>query len=308
MAASALRKAALALSTVGVIAAAACGAPPAGPTGAGQGGGEHAQHGGQGGGMQDGMQDGAAGGHHHDSEETGSGLTDVQGGYRLAEVTAPMSPGRPGTLSFRILGPNGAAQTRYQPEQTQLLHGYVVRGDLTDFDHVHPQMAPDGRWSAPLLLERPGPYRVVTEFIALDDAGAPHHRVLAADVEVPGPYTAAALPAPSGQAAADGYVVSVAPQTQPDGTTRLALRFDRNGAPVTDLEPYLETYAHLTGFHEDDLEAVHFHPSAQPVPGRTGGPALDAAAEFPSPGNYRLFIQFQTAGTVHTAPLTLTAP
>ncbi|MGV9242332.1 hypothetical protein [Streptomyces sp. NPDC003710] len=39
--------------------------------------------------------------------------------------------------------------------------------------------------------------------------------------------------------------------------------------------------------------------------GDHGGPDLYFHAELPTSGNWRLFLQFQTGGTLHTAALTL---
>ena len=46
-----------------------------------------------------------------------------------------------------------------------------------------------------------------------------------------------------------------------------------------------------------DLGYLHIHPSTR---AETAG-VVAFAATFPSPGLYRLFLQFQTNGTVHTA-------
>ena len=76
------------------------------------------------------------------------------------------------------------------------------------------------------------------------------------------------------------------------------------GRPVTDLQPYLSTYAHLTAFHDGDLAFAHLHPEGA-VSGEHGGPTLAFHTTFDKPGNWRLFIQFQTDGTLHTAAVTL---
>lgn len=47
------------------------------------------------------------------------------------------------------------------------------------------------------------------------------------------------------------------------------------------------------------------HPE-DPVTGEHGGPGPPFRAALPKPGNWRLFLQFQTAGTRHTAAFTLT--
>ena len=75
---------------------------------------------------------------------------------------------------------------------------------------------------------------------------------------------------------------------------------------VTDLQPYLGTYAHVTAMHQGDLAFAHLHPEGT-VSGDHGGPTLNVHAQLPAPGNWRLFIQFQTGGVLHTAPITITA-
>ncbi|MGW4391779.1 hypothetical protein [Streptomyces sp. NPDC004685] len=65
----------------------------------------------------------------------------------------------------------------------------------------------------------------------------------------------------------------------------------------------LDTYAHLTPFHEGDAAFAHLHPTTK-VSGDNGGPDLSFHAELPTSGNWRLFLQFQTGGKLHTAALT----
>ncbi|MFD4247041.1 hypothetical protein ACFWP3_36460 [Streptomyces sp. NPDC058525] len=78
------------------------------------------------------------------------------------------------------------------------------------------------------------------------------------------------------------------------------------GKPVTDLQPYLDTYAHLTAFHEGDQAVAHLHPENK-VTTAGGGLDLSIHAQLDKPGNCRLFLQFQTDGKLHTAALTLRA-
>ncbi|WP_136245644.1 hypothetical protein [Mycobacterium intracellulare] len=247
----------------------------------------------------------AAPGDHH--EHSGRGVTDVQDGYHLALLGAPTAAGGPGGLSFRITGPTGAAQTRFQLEQERLMHVYVVRADLTDFYHIHPDMAPDGTWSVPLTLSRPGPYHVVTEFVALDEQNQPHHLMLGANVVLPGQYSPEQLPGPSQETNVDGYTVRVEGTPVADQATMLTLKITKGGAPVTDIEPYLGVYAHLTAFHEGDLQAVHIHPHNEPSGNQGSPPELMVHTEFPAAGLYRMFIQFQTGGQLHTAAITVQA-
>ena len=88
--------------------------------------------------------------------------------------------------------------------------------------------------------------------------------------------------------------------------SELKLTFSRDGKAVTDLQPYLDTYAHVTAIHQGDLAFAHLHPDGTAT-GASGGPALTLHADLPEAGNYRVFIQFQTDGILHTAPITLAA-
>lgn len=249
---------------------------------------------------------GAPAGHGHasDVDTAGDGRSATAGGYTLDRVRFPDAPGK-GTLSFRIRNDHGQPHTRFQREQAKLMHVYVVRTDLADFDHVHPDMAADGTWTTPLTLERPGTYRVVTEFVATGHHGPNAHVVLGDDITVGGPHTDEPLPGTDAPVRADGYELHLFGDLTAGEPTSFKIHFTHGGDEVTDLEPYLEAYAHLTGFRRGDLTTVHLHPEESAKPGGRGGPMLAFHAEFDKPGTYRLFIQFQTGGRLHTAPATV---
>lgn len=111
----------------------------------------------------------------------------VQDGFRLATQQIPTAAGQQSELSFRVSGPSGAPQTRFEEVHEKLMHVFVVRQDLNDFYHIHPTMAPDGTWSVPLTLRRPGPYRLVTDFVAVDEQNQPHPLVLEPTLNSPDP-------------------------------------------------------------------------------------------------------------------------
>jgi hypothetical protein len=56
--------------------------------------------------------------------------------------------------------------------------------------------------------------------------------------------------------------------------------------------------------HDNDLAFAHLHPRGT-VNGDHGGPVLLFEAMLPKGGNWRLFVQFQTADALHTAAVTL---
>ena len=235
---------------------------------------------------------------------SGDGLSASQSGFTLMPGTTTVPANAPGTFPFRITGPDGATVTQFVPEQTQLLHFYLIRSDLTGFAHLHPTMAADGTWTATLPAMTPGDWRVYTQFTVNHPSDVTLPLVLSAAVSVPGTATTQPIPAPSNTATVDGYTVTLSGQPTAGHNGPLTFVFSRDGQPVTDLQPYLDTYAHLTAFHEGDAAFAHLHPTTE-VNGEHGGPDLAFHAELPTSGNWRLFLQFQTGGKLHTAALTL---
>jgi hypothetical protein len=84
------------------------------------------------------------------------------------------------------------------------------------------------------------------------------------------------------------------------GTTNLHFSVWRNGTEVKDLQPYLGARGHLVALREGDLAYLHVHPEEGGEPGA----GITFGADFPSPGRYRMFLQFRHAGRVHTTAFT----
>jgi hypothetical protein len=252
-----------------------------------------------------GHSDNTAGGHADaaaGAAEVPGGLQVAEDGYRLTPVSTVLPVGAAAPFTFRITGPDGRPVTAYRPTHDKDLHLIAVRRDLTDFQHVHPTMAADGTWSVPLAAGAAGQYRVFADF---QPAARAEALTLGVDVPAPGDYRPTPLPAPNRTATVDGYTVTLAGDLVPGSASKLTLTVTRGGAPVTDLEPYLAAYGHLVALRDGDLAYLHVHPDGTPGDGRTAaGPAITFHAEVPSPGAYRLFLDFQHRGTVRTAAFT----
>jgi hypothetical protein len=237
---------------------------------------------------------------------TGDGLAAQSDGLRLVAAPTTLTADRPTVFRFQVRSADDRPITRFVPEQDEPMHLYLIRSDLTGFRHVHPTMAPDGTWTAHLEATPSGFYRAYVSFTT-PIAGRDTPLVLSQPITVPGAAVAVPLPAPSATTAVDGYTLTLAaPQGLPAaGTSRpLTVTVTRGGRPVTDLRPYLSSFAHVSAFHERDLAFTHLHPTGTAAAG-LGGPTLTFAANLPRPGAWRLFVQFQTGGSLHTAAVTL---
>ena len=258
----------------------------------------------------------------HDDPDTGSSMdttqpqapaassADVPGGLQVSEngytldLADALPAGAATPVSFRVLGPDGLPVTAYDVAHDEDLHLVAVRRDLSGYQHVHPELAPDGTWSIPLDLTA-GDWRLFADF---DPAGDEAALVLGADVAVAGDYTPLPLPEPSTTAEVDGYTVTLDGQLTPGAESEVTLSVSRDGQPVTDLQPYLAAYGHLVALRDGDLAYLHVHPAGSPGDGTTApGPDITFSATAPSVGNYRLFLDFQHGDVVRTAEFTVRA-
>jgi hypothetical protein len=139
-------------------------------------------------------------------------------------------------------------------------------------------------------------------------AGHGDNLILGADLAVAGGYDPQPLPEPADTAEVDGYAVTLDGDLVPGQESEVTLTIDKDGQPVTDLQPYLAAYGHLVALRDGDLAYLHVHPGGEPGDGVTEpGPAITFYANVPSAGAYRLFLDFQHDGVVRTAEFTAQA-
>ncbi|MDN0196404.1 hypothetical protein [Streptomyces sp. S.PNR 29] len=246
--------------------------------------------------------DGHAG---HESPAAG-GLQISENGYTLDLDTPRVTAGQRTDLRFTVRDDSGRAVTAYRPEHGKELHLIVASRDLATYRHLHPTRAADGTWSTPVDLPRAGGYRVFADFTPARQGA--ENLTLGADLAASGAYEPKDVPAPRTTAKTDGYQVELVGGLRPGRASELKLKVSRDGRPVTDLQPYLGAYGHLVALRSGDLAYLHVHPNGEPGDGTTEpGPTVSFTATAPSSGTYRLFLDFQHEGTVHTAAFTVRA-
>ena len=237
-----------------------------------------------------------------ESADQPAGLASSRGGYTLTPTTSTLTAGTPTDLTFRITGPNGAPVTAFDVEHTKQMHLILVRRDTAGYQHLHPTMSPDGTWRTRVTLPAGGAYRAFADFVPT--AGPP--TTLGVDLSAAGQYVPVAPTPNRTSSVPGGYQVRVDGDLVPGRSSELTLTVTRGGEPVTDLQPYLGAYGHLVALRGGDLAYLHVHPDGAPGDGATSpGPQIRFHTEVPTAGTYRLFLDFQHAGTVRTAQFTV---
>ncbi|MGY2875814.1 hypothetical protein ACVW00_003004 [Marmoricola sp. URHA0025 HA25] len=220
----------------------------------------------------------------HDSGHDAAAAVSVH----LALSERSYAAGRDVPVSFQLQTADGTPVTAYDVEHEKQLH-LIVLGtrELTDFQHVHPTLAPDGTWSVALRLEPGSAYRMYA-----DGSTGGEGFLATADFSTTGGHPAPGpVPEPATTDRVDGFTVQL---DQADGAA--TLRVTRAGQPVA-LEPYLGALGHLVVIRVDDLAYLHAHPAEGPTP--------VFAVSGLAPGRYRYFFDFQVGGVVRTAAFTV---
>lgn len=239
--------------------------------------------------------------------ELPGGLQISQGGYTLDLRTPRVEAGEPAELRFAVVDDDTSRKvTAFSREHGKELHLIVASSDLTTYRHLHPERAADGTWSAPVELPEAGGYRLFADFTP--DVKNAEGVTLGADLAASGDARPEALPKAERTVTVDGYEVTLDGALRPGAGSELKLEVEKDGKPVTDLQPYLGAYGHLVALRAGDLAYLHVHPNGEPGDGRTKpGPGVSFTATAPSKGAYRLFLDFRHEGKVRTAAFTVHA-
>ena len=229
--------------------------------------------------------------------------------YRVTVTPEGASPesrelraGKPAQLRVQLATPDGEAVKKLEVVHEKLLHLLMVSSDLSWFAHEHPEIQPDGS----LVLDYAFPHG--GRFTLFNDFTPPNVGMQVVPVELD---VAGERPAPVPLVASkdrvqlvDGYTVRLkAPATMRSIQMQpLTISIERDGKPVTDLEPFLGAMGHMIVISEDLKRFVHSHP-LEPKQGdaRASGPDVTFNAQFPAPGIYKAWGQVQHKGHVITA-------
>ena len=92
------------------------------------------------------------------------GLAVAENGLTLKVDQRELPRGRRAKFSFTVVGSNGRPVRDFQVEHTKRVHLIVARRDLTGFQHLHPKLGNDGRWSTNIQIDDAGSYRVFADF------------------------------------------------------------------------------------------------------------------------------------------------
>ena len=262
----------------------------------------------------------------------------TEGTHTIALQIIPLEPfaaGRPMHAIARLTHVKDGSPVL--PEElavvhTQKIHLLIIDETLTDFQHVHPDLAPVTVRDCPKWHScRPGEYPFIWTPVKEG-----HYRAWADMTPLATrrqEYAMAEVPSP---APGHKQALSVHEMVQNTGGYRFTLSFDTSltagtaalghlhvtgadGGPLCPdsaahprclvLEPVLGAFAHAAGFNEDFRTVLHAHPMGEEPKDDSarGEPDLYFHLAPPKPGFYNLFIQVKIRGKTLFVPFSLRA-
>jgi hypothetical protein len=217
-----------------------------------------------------------------------------------ADTNTAISPGVPTKYSFSVVDSKRHILKDFADIPTGSMHVSVVRRDLADMQHFHPQYNHDtGLFTiTDLVIPGDGEYRIIVEFTPdappSEDSELP---VFTASTDITVGDLSQYRPQQIGSLERtkqfNGYEVKVT--THGDivaGQENMPMyELFQNGIPVTGIQEYLGTKTHTVIVREETLDTV----LAKPImyPGAAQKDRADFLAIFPSPGKYKVFTQIK---------------
>ena len=238
-----------------------------------------------------------------DSRPHVPGISIDSDGFRIVPAAPSLTADVATTYSFRIVDSGGDTVTDFDITHERRLHLILVSRNFVDYHHLHPTQDTDGVWIADVPALPAGSYRVFADTRPTGADGITLGTDLAVGNGVA--HTDATSAPPPGETTVTiaGYEIEMA-GTPEVGESTLTFSVTRNGEPVV-ADPYLGASGHLVALRAGDLAFLHVHPLGDATPQQ---PGISFAAEFPTPGTYRLFLDVSIDGTVRTAAFTVEVP
>lgn len=230
--------------------------------------------------------------------------------YAIMELnpTGPLMPGKKTRVVLKLMDrvhKEPISEEQLQLVHTKKMHLLIVDGAMKDYQHIHPQKG-----------DAPGEY--VFDFVPKYNAG---YRVWADVVPLitkEQEYVQADLgsvrgfikrPPLSNRAKIASYQFDLTLDSPAKARTAIMghVTIQKDGQPVTNLEPLMGAFGHIVGFTTDLTEVIHAHPMGdEPSKNvRNGGPRLDFHIEPKHNGFIRLYVQVKIDGQEIFAPFVI---
>jgi hypothetical protein len=247
-----------------------------------------------------------------------SSMTPALINYNVNVQFDPATPqaGKPTDLRLIVTEQKvGEPIKQFDTIHDKLLHLIIVNSeDLSHFAHIHPKLDKETSiFHITHTFSKAGKYKMW-----IDTKPKGRTQILTAfsfNVEGQPVHTPASITSDKTflkEVVTDGQTYQIALDFNQERlsvgrNTKMTFEIrDANGKPISNLEPLMAAGGHCVIIGAADYEFLHVHPAEEvdDIAGWRGGPSVSFLANFPKPGLYRAWGQFQHEGRLLTADFT----
>ncbi|CAN5616251.1 hypothetical protein BH10BAC5_BH10BAC5_02280 [soil metagenome] len=251
-----------------------------------------------------------------DEGKDGSAVKLHSDKYNLDLTTEPkeLNAGEEITLNFKLTDTEKKQTIKdFDIVHEKIVHLIIVSKNLSYFDHIHPELKPDGSLTVKTKFTKGGEYVL---FADLTPKGEKHSQVFNIPIMVKGDAVQNVTLTPRNTFSVDGYTVELTTdpsQLVTNKATEFVVKVQKDGKDVTNLQNYLGALGHMVVISEDASLYLHVHPMEAGASGHDmgnmkmdmskvtkSGPTVVFHTNFPKTGTYKVFAQFNPGGKLIT--------
>jgi hypothetical protein len=238
--------------------------------------------------------------------------------YNVNVQFDPATPqaGKPTHLSLIVTEQKvGEPIKQFDTIHDKIMHLIIVNSeDLSHFAHIHPKLDKEtGIFHITHTFSKAGKYKMWID--TKPKGGIQILTAFSFNVEGQPVHTPASITSDKTflkELVTDGQTYQITLDFHQERlgvgrNTRMTFEIrDVNGKPISNLEPLMAAGGHCVIIGADGHEFLHVHPAEEvdDIAGWRGGPSVSFLANFPKPGLYRAWGQFQHEGRLLTADFT----
>jgi hypothetical protein len=216
-------------------------------------------------------------------------------------VSKTIKPDIPVDLAIDVLGNNGESITKFDIFQEKLMHLIIVSNNLEFFNHIHPNYQENGRFEVKTVFPKSGDYTIFSDY----KPSGQQERVSIMQTQVEGDnFSPPIVDLSTAKTIENTKVNLLFSQPKLPTDREVTLTFDlketSNNKPIFDLQPYLGEKGHLVIIKLSSpltqADYIHAHALKDVLSDK-----IQFIANFPSPGKYKLWGQFNRNGKIVVA-------
>jgi hypothetical protein len=222
---------------------------------------------------------------------------------------------QPTVIKYEIKNDKGEIVKDFAIAHEKIMHFIIVRKDLTQFQHLHPNFNQEtGEFNLNLIFAEQGPYRFFADFTPAQDNPQKLPLAVLNDLSVGdlSNYKPEELILDTTkEKIVSDYKITYTFPNEIKSTIPItySLLIEQNNQPII-LENYLGALGHSIILKETTLTYIHTHvgqnvQSHGQTTNSQESNKVDFSAVFPEPGIYKIFSQFQYQGKVITTDYTI---